>query len=274
MVANDQRRMGDWANMSGRQIEELPRLDCMSRTDSDANVRDQVDARDDRQTALRPAGEIPLVVPNIGRTGMHLIKDRAPVRPLDRIIAPALDQPDLFCKRPLRHVPIEMTPSPPPRRPAPGVRIFREIIGVLAGWELTSEIVPADVHDALVAPVMRKQAGAVREKRGMRDAIILEHYHILVLFESPTDGGMDPDAAAEIHVREIGLYLTGPVHPRNAFPCFLTARLLGGKARTVGSHQDCLGLERGQCANHPPGQLRTIKDDEQNGRHRGARVRL
>src|SRR6516164_7534506 len=52
MVPNDERRMRNWANMSGRQIEERPQLDCMSRSDSDADVRDEVDPRDGHQTAL------------------------------------------------------------------------------------------------------------------------------------------------------------------------------------------------------------------------------
>src|SRR5215207_10997041 len=138
----------------------------MRRVGTKADVRHQVLRMQDRQGALRPASEGPLVVPRVDAVLVYGLQDARPVVDGGGVYD-AFESLGGTKRGPQPHPLVIVSPRAPPARPAPDVRESREVV---ARWRATLrlKVVPGDPHDALVVAIAIQHLVAKSEEARVR----------------------------------------------------------------------------------------------------------
>ena len=105
---------------------------------------------------------------------------------------------------------------PSPCGPPPAVEESGRIVCSIA-HAVHERVVARDVHHARLVAVTLKENGAVVEKGGLWQNVILQDDSLLDILEEPMDGACDILVATKVLVEKPRVYFARPVHVCNHF---------------------------------------------------------
>src|SRR3989337_2516396 len=91
-----------------------------------------------------------------------------------------------------------MLPCPPPRCPAPNVRVSREEIAAIGPDVMSPKVIAANMHYPVVVCVPLEQLLTKPEEGLIWQAVVLKNYGLFNDFEHPVQPARYPSFATEI----------------------------------------------------------------------------
>jgi hypothetical protein len=127
--------------------------------------------------------------------------------------------------------------------------------------------VAANLHHPLVVHVALQQLVAKAKERRIRDDIVFQYDGSICVLKHPCDTASRAVPAAEIHLRIVLEYLATPVDPIDYGAGRLTLLAITGlvRPRAISDDKKLGRLCQSDLGQDPFGQIRTIKDNQNNG---------
>jgi hypothetical protein len=126
-------------------------------------------------------------------------------------------------------------------------------------WPLNEKIGAADVHDAVVIPIMTEQCLAKTEKTRSGLAIIFEHNGFRHLRKYPIKARRDAIATTHVVLVVIAPHLTGPVDAFDYAARFGASRGLLLRARAIGNNEQLRGPRLPNALEHASRQVGALE---------------
>ncbi len=218
------------------------------------HIAHQVTVGQGCEAAVGEAGEGPDVAPAVGFAYIHkTLPDAIPIVALQWVFKDGGQQAGIAQGGPLAEIAIVVLPAASPAGPTPTVVVAAEVVAAIAAPLAILEVVAADAPHPRVVAVAFQQVGAVREKVGVGNAVVLEDDALLHLLKKPTDGAAHPQAAALVHIGIEALDVAWPVDlvlDHRAGGGHLLGFAGAGGVGSVAGDKKARGCHRADCVDH------------------------
>ena len=160
--------MPKWkADCLRRESKTIVDAGCVGRICTEANVLDQISARNNAYPVPRPTGINPLIIPRVGpRSFIHGVEDPCPEGDGSLVGQDVIQETVSFELRPFPEVFVILLPRTPPGGPAPYPHHDRKKIAILDRETFIQMTESGDQRNLAVISIAFEQFRAKRERLG------------------------------------------------------------------------------------------------------------